>query len=80
MISKKYLTGSSGKIRWRRSGSPKSYERCGTLTQFPDRGRSGRINGTRELVFAPLPYIAVYRVRSDVVEIVRVHHSAQDWP
>jgi plasmid stabilization system protein ParE len=40
----------------------------------------GRIAGTRELVFVPLPYIAVYRVEEDAVEILRLYHSAQDWP
>jgi toxin ParE1/3/4 len=33
------------------------------LQAFPNRARSGRIEGTRELVFPSLPYIAVYRVR-----------------
>jgi plasmid stabilization system protein ParE len=26
-----------------------------------------------------LPYLAVYRVREDVVEILRVLHGAQEW-
>ena len=47
---------------------------------FPNRGRTGRIAGTRELVFGPLPYIAVYRVTEDIVEILRIYHGAQDWP
>ena len=51
------------------------------LELFPERGRLGRITGTRELVFAPLPYIAVYRItEGGVFEILRVYHSAQDWP
>jgi plasmid stabilization system protein ParE len=36
------------------------------------------MNGWRELVFAP--YIAVYRVTGDAVEISRIYHGAQDWP
>jgi toxin ParE1/3/4 len=36
--------------------------------------------GRRELVLPPLPYIVVYRVTADVVEILRVFHGAQDWP
>ena len=35
----------------------------GDLSTFPKRGRTGRIEGTRELVVAALPWIAVYRVR-----------------
>jgi toxin ParE1/3/4 len=50
------------------------------LQTFPHRGRSGRIEGTRELVFPSLPYIAVYRVREEAVEVVRIYHAAQDWP
>lgn len=49
------------------------------LSQNPKLGRPGRINGTREFVLTSLPYIVVYRVL-DVVEIVTVRHTAQDWP
>ncbi len=52
----------------------------GKLKVFPDSGRNGQVAGTRELVFASLPYIAVYRVKENAVEILRVYHSAQDWP
>jgi plasmid stabilization system protein ParE len=38
------------------------------------------MSGWRELVFAPLPYIAVYRVRKEAIEIARIFHGAQDWP
>lgn len=50
------------------------------LRTFPNRGRSGRSEGTRELVFPSLPYIAVYRVQNEAVEVVRIYHAAQDWP
>jgi plasmid stabilization system protein ParE len=43
-------------------------------------GRPGRKPGTREWVSSPLPYIVVYRVRKEVVEIVRILHGAQRWP
>lgn len=56
------------------------YERCMGLDLFPHRGRKGRIDGTRELVTAPLPYIVVYRVTELAVEILRIYHSAQNWP
>jgi toxin ParE1/3/4 len=56
------------------------YDRCMGLEIFPNRGRIGRIPGTRELVFARLPYIAVYHVSQEAVEILRIYHSAQDWP
>jgi len=56
------------------------YEGIGLLRDFPLRGRIGRMDGTRELVFTPLPYIAVYRVTQGVIEIGRIHHGAQDRP
>jgi addiction module RelE/StbE family toxin len=54
------------------------YDGCETLRDFPRRGRPGRMNGRRELVFSP--YIAVYQVKEHAVEISRVYHAAQDWP
>ncbi|PYX49032.1 MAG: type II toxin-antitoxin system mRNA interferase toxin, RelE/StbE family [Acidobacteria bacterium] len=36
--------------------------------------------GTRELVFSSLPYVVVYRVKDEMVEVVRVLHGAQRWP
>lgn len=50
------------------------------LEDFPNRGRVGKKVGTRELVLAPLPYIVVYQIRADVVHIVRILHSSQEWP
>jgi toxin ParE1/3/4 len=51
-----------------------------TLKNFPNLGRIGKKEGTRELVLPSLPYIIVYLVRGDTVHIVRVLHSSQDWP
>jgi toxin ParE1/3/4 len=56
------------------------YHRCADLEQLPNRGRQVRIAGTRELVVAPLPFIVVYRVKPEAVEIVRIYHGAQNWP
>jgi plasmid stabilization system protein ParE len=55
------------------------YERLSALVEFPERGRPGRKSGTRELILAGLPYLAVYRLRGDAVEILRILHGAQDW-
>jgi toxin ParE1/3/4 len=56
------------------------YDGCASLASFPRKGRPGRTRGTRELVFSPLPFIAVYRVEEEAVEIARVLHGAQRWP
>jgi addiction module RelE/StbE family toxin len=50
------------------------------LVLFPEAGRSGRILGTRELVVTGLPYILAYHVANDVVRILRVLHTSQQWP
>ena len=46
------------------------------LSQFPYSDRLGRVENTRELVMADLPYIMVY----DVIAILTVRHTAQQWP
>ncbi len=56
------------------------YDGCSGLRDFPRRGRKGRIEGTRELVFSGLPYIVVYRIQDQILELLRVYHGAQDWP
>jgi toxin ParE1/3/4 len=56
------------------------YEASAALLAFPNRGRSGRIEGTRELVLTPLPYIVVYKVLDDAIFVVRILHGAQKWP
>jgi toxin ParE1/3/4 len=50
------------------------------LTQFPEMGRPGRIDGTREMLISDTPYIAAYRIVGDTVRILRVLHGAQQWP
>lgn len=49
------------------------------LAELPAVGRIGRIRGTRELVFADIPYIVPYRVGQDI-EILTVLHASQKWP
>jgi toxin ParE1/3/4 len=56
------------------------YRGITSLEVFPGRGRSGKVEGTKELVIASLPYIVVYRLAKNRIEIVRVYHGAQDWP
>ncbi len=56
------------------------YEGVGQLAKFPKLGREGRKSGTREMVFRGLPFLAVYRLRQDVVEINRILHGAQRYP
>jgi toxin ParE1/3/4 len=50
------------------------------LRQFPETGRPGRIEGTRELVIDRTPYIAAYQIIETKVRILRVLHGARLWP
>jgi toxin ParE1/3/4 len=50
------------------------------LTLQPKMGRAGRIKGTRELVIVRTPFIAIYRIKQERIEILRVLHGAQNWP
>ena len=50
------------------------------LADYPNRGRPGRYEGTRELIIVGTPYIVVYRVREERLRILRVLHGAQSWP
>ncbi|MCF1437224.1 MAG: type II toxin-antitoxin system RelE/ParE family toxin [Shewanella sp.] len=49
------------------------------LISFPKMGKPGRVEGTRELV-AWANYIIVYQECSHAVRILRILHSAQQWP
>jgi toxin ParE1/3/4 len=55
-------------------------ERIEALAQFREQGRTGRKSGTRELVLSGLPYLAVYRLEGNAIEILRILHGAQMWP
>jgi toxin ParE1/3/4 len=50
------------------------------LGELPHRGRPGRWPGTRELIIPGTPYLVPYRVKGDLVEILRVLHGARRWP
>ena len=54
------------------------YDGCASLRDFPQRGRRGRKEGTRELILPGLPYIVVYRIRNESIEISRIYHGAQN--
>jgi toxin ParE1/3/4 len=50
------------------------------LKTQPHIGRPGRVPGTRELLTRPAPCIVPYRVKGEVIEILRVLHTAQARP
>lgn len=50
------------------------------LADHPAIGRVGRIAGTRELVFADIPYIIPYRVSANDIVVLTILHGAQKHP
>ena len=50
------------------------------LPAQPGLGRPGRVPGTRELVVLKTRYIVPYRVRGDVIELLRVFHTSRRLP
>jgi toxin ParE1/3/4 len=50
------------------------------LAEYPSMGPIGSVPPTRELIMGGTPWIVVYRVRADAVEIIRVLRGAQSRP
>ena len=50
------------------------------LEEFPMLGYVGRVQETRELVIANTPYVVIYRVKGNMVQILRVLHHSQKYP
>jgi len=55
-------------------------EQTARLARFPESGRQGRVDITRELVVGHTPFIVVYHVHNDTVRILRILHGSQSWP
>ena len=50
------------------------------LSQFPQMGRPGRVDRSRELVVTGTPFLVAYRVKGESVQILAVLHGARKWP
>lgn len=50
------------------------------IKMFPESGRPGRVDGTRELVITTIPFIVVYRKKSETLEILSILHQLRKWP
>lgn len=51
-----------------------------SLAEHPEKGRPGRVFGTRELVLDGYPYIIPYRIRDGEVQVLRIFHTSQRPP
>jgi plasmid stabilization system protein ParE len=49
----------------------------GRLANLPLSGRPGVVVGTRILVVPGLPYVVIYRVREEDVDVLAVPHTAR---
>ena len=49
------------------------------LSKYPDSGKPGRLMGTRELLFSDTPCLVVYTVRNNIVTILTIFHTAQNF-
>ncbi len=50
------------------------------LAEYPQMGRPGRVESTRELVIARTPFVVGYRLRGDQAQILAVLHGTRRWP
>ena len=50
------------------------------LQAFPEIGRAGRVNGSREMLVPKTDYTIVYRIIGRTVEILSVIHQVRQWP
>jgi len=55
------------------------FDAANSLDLMPNRGRTGRMKDTRELIVPGLPYIIVYRVTKAAVHILHISHGARNW-
>jgi addiction module RelE/StbE family toxin len=50
------------------------------MQSHPAMGRPGRVAGTRELVVPDTPYLVVYQIRGERLELLAVLHGRRKWP
>ncbi|MDP2606427.1 MAG: type II toxin-antitoxin system RelE/ParE family toxin [Deltaproteobacteria bacterium] len=55
------------------------WEAVNSLCNHPEIGRQGHVHGTREWPVSQTPYLVVYRLRDETVEILRVWHGRRNW-
>jgi toxin ParE1/3/4 len=49
------------------------------LGDNPEIGRRGHVAGTREWAVTRTPFLVVYRIRNEAIEILRIWRGRQDW-
>ena len=49
------------------------------LAAYPEKGRLGRVDETREQAIPGTPYVIAYRVTETTVDILAIRHGAREW-
>ena len=73
-----YLDGINSKLA--SAQMKRIFEGIDQLKRFPESGHTGRFEGTRELVIPRTPFIVVYSIDRDVINIAAILHGSQRWP
>jgi len=73
-----YLDGIGSKIPTEQM--KRIFDGIDQLKRFPESGHIGRVNGIRELFIPRTPFVVVYLIEEDVINIVAVLHGSQRWP
>ena len=66
--------------RYRDPTMRKLYAAIRELKEWPGVADRGARKAPERFLFPPTPYVAVYRVREQTIEILRIYHGAQDRP
>ncbi len=54
-------------------------EKAGGLPDFPEQGRVGEVQDTRELVLVGAPYVLIYEIgkKEQIITVLNIWHSRQ---
>jgi toxin ParE1/3/4 len=50
------------------------------LQTFPELGKVGRVQTTRELMINRTPFVLIYRILDNEVQLLRLLRHEQQWP
>lgn len=50
------------------------------MAQMPYSGRTGRVEGTRELTVSGTSYLVAYKIVDNMIHVLAIFHGAQEWP
>ena len=50
------------------------------IKKYPELGRIGRVNQTRELTLKKFQHILIYLVKASCIDIIRLLHTSRKWP